>query len=410
VPDTEDDAIAIDRRAERPLADAPLPETGANGRAGGKRLHPQLRALTAGAPPSERRIRNFLARNRFPLVERDAVTFVFQGEADAIYLHHFMRGIPGGLPFEQIPGTNLWHLRLSVPRGSRFEYKFDVVRNGQGGWINDPLNPAHATDPYGANSEGRSYGYSPPIWSEPNAEIPSGRIELLSAESRAFGESREFGVYLPPGFAEDRSYPLLILHDGKDFVDHAGLTTALDGLIHQGEAPSLIAVLTRPGERNGEYTGDPRHADFLTEDVLPLVRQRFAVRPEPDACVLMGSSLGAVASVATTFRHPGVYGALALMSGSFIFDRALLETRDPLFERVADFVDHVRSDPARLPRRAFVSCGLYEGLIGQNRILARFLAEHGVEVRFVETRDGHHWRNWRDQLQAALSWTLPGEA
>ena len=167
--------------------------------------------------------------------------------------------------------------------------------------------------------------------------------------------------------------PLVILHDGTDFLDHAGLKTVLDNLIHRGDVPPFIAVLTRPGERNGEYTGDPRHADFLTDEVLPLVRERFPIRRGPENTVLMGSSLGAVASLATAFHHPGVYGALALMSGSFIFDRDLLQGRDPLFGRVADLVDAVRADPARLPKRVFVGCGIYEGLIDQNRILARFL-------------------------------------
>ena len=372
-----------------------------------RKLHPGLRRLLGGPGPERRRIERFLSRNRFPLVERDAVTFVFEGEADAVYLHHFMRGVPGGLPFERVTGTSLWHLRLPVPKGSRFEYKFDVVRNGQGAWINDPLNPVHATDPYGANSVGQSHGYAAPDWTRHDPGVPTGRIEPMPIESRAFGETREIGIYLPAGYAEDREYPLIILHDGTDFLDHADLKTVLDNLIHRGEVPPFIAVLTRPGERNGEYTGDTRHADFLTGEVLPLVHERFPIRRGPENTVLMGSSLGAVASLATAFHHPGVYGALALMSGSFIFDRDLLQGRDPLFGRVADLVDAVRADPARLPKRVFVGCGIYEGLIDQNRILARFLQKHGAEVRFLETRDGHHWQNWRDQLQAALSWTLP---
>jgi hypothetical protein len=50
---------------------------------------------------------------------------------------------------------------------------------------------------------------------------------------------------------------------------------------------------------------------------------------------------------------------------------------------------------------------VYEGLISQNRILAGFLAEQGSDVRLLETRDAHHWQNWRDQLPASLNWTLP---
>ena len=408
----EDDVAKISRRAESSTADEPRHLDGTDeqeSRPRNRMVHPNLRALFRDGAPNERRVQRFLSRNRFPLIERDALTFVFIGEADAVYLHHFMRGIPSGLSFERATGTSLWHLRLPVPAGSRFEYKFDVVRGGEGSWINDPLNPCHATDPFGANSVGQSYGYAAPVWTRPNPDAPAGRIEAILIESRGFAETRGIGVYLPPGLDEGRRYPVVILHDGKDFVDHAGLTTALDNLIHQGDVPPFLAVLTQPGERNGEYTGDLRHADFLTEEVLPFVRERFPIRPGPENCVLMGSSLGAVASLSTAFRHPGVYGGLALMSGSFIFDRELLDNRDPLFERIADFLDVVRGDPARLPRRVFVGCGIYEGLIGQNRALARFLSEHGAEVRFLETRDGHHWQNWRDQLHTSLSWTLPPE-
>ena len=284
-----------------------------------RKLHPGLRRLLGGPGPELRRIERFLSRNRFPLVERDAVTFVFEGEADAVYLHHFMRGVPGGLPLKRVPGTSLWHLRLPVPKGSRFEYSSTWCGTARR-LDQRSAKPVQATDPYGANSVGRSHGYAAPDWTRHDPGVPTGRIEPMSIESRAFAETRETGIYLPAGYAEDREYPLIIFHDGTDFLDHADLKTVLDNLIHRGEVPPFIAVLTRPGERNGEYTGDPRHADFLTGEVLPLVHERFPIRRGPGNTVLMGSSLGAVASLATAFHHPGVYGALALMSGSFIFD------------------------------------------------------------------------------------------
>jgi enterochelin esterase family protein len=32
----------------------------------------------------------------------------------------------------------------------------------------------------------------------------------------------------------------------------------------------------------------------------------------------------------------------------------------------------------------------------------------GMTTRFVQTRDGHNWENWRDTLRDALSWVYPG--
>ena len=72
----------------------------------------------------------------------------------------------------------------------------------------------------------------------------------------------------------------------------------------------------------------------------------------------MGASLGAVASLSTAFRYPGVFGGLVLQSGSFIFDERKLERRPhPVFHRIARLVRALRRapqvpEPAPSSRRA----------------------------------------------------------
>jgi enterochelin esterase family protein len=58
--------------------------------------------------------------------------------------------------------------------------------------------------------------------------------------------------------------------------------------------------------------------------------------------------------------------------------------------------------------RAFLSCGVYEPLIVPNRSMVLTLESAGVDVRFVEARDGHSWENWRDRLRDGLSYVYPG--
>jgi enterochelin esterase-like enzyme len=374
---------------------------------GGGSVHPEMERLARLPSLKRRHLDSFIARNRFPLIERSAVTFVYRGEADAVYLRLFVHGATDGRPFGRLDGSDLWHLRLPLPEGARVEYKLDVVRDGSGVWINDPLNRRLATDPFGANSVCHTFGYVEPAWSQLDPAAPSGRFEELGVDSAAFGEERRLRVYLPASFSDDQFCPLLIVHDGEDFVAHAGLATVLDNLIHRGDIPPVVAALTQATDRTAEYTGDSRHADFVTEDLLPVLRTRFPLREDRAGLVLVGASLGAVASLSTSWHHPEVYGGLVLLSGSFILDRRLLRNRDPLFGKIADFVDDLRGDPLRPPRRVFVSCGAHEGLVRQNRALARFLRRRGHEVLFTEPRDGHHWQNWRDQMRAGLAWTLP---
>jgi enterochelin esterase family protein len=123
----------------------------------------------------------------------------------------------------------------------------------------------------------------------------------------------------------------------------------------------------------------------------------------------MGASFGAVAAFSTAYRYPGFWGRLLLQSGSFAFtDIGKRNRRGPLFDRVVECVNNYRAEPKAISERVFVSCGVYESLIYENRSLVPLLDSTGMQVRFVESRDGHNWENWRDRLREGLSWLFPG--
>lgn len=349
------------------------------------------------------------ASTQYPVVETDAVTFAWQGEAEAVWLRHFMALETAAFPFTREPGSDWWRLRLRVPEQARFEYKFDIIRDGHGEWINDPLNPRLATDPFGGNSVCETWGYSIPEWTRPGIATATGRIEHWQVKSRSFGGQREIGVYLPAGYDDSQSYPLVIVHDGYDYVDHASLVPVLDNLIERGELPPLVAALTQSPDRAVEYVDDPRHVCFVTEELLEVLENRYNLSSNPRMRVLMGASLGAVASLSIAARTPRLFGGVVLKSGSFIFDQKLLATRHELFQRVSDFIDSLDRQE-RLMHRAFVSCGRYEGLVDENWRMAAFLRRAGIATRHVESHDAHHWGNWRDQTRAGLKWCLrPGK-
>ena len=71
------------------------------------------------------------------------------------------------------------------------------------------------------------------------------------------------------------------------------------------------------------------------------------------------------------------------------------------------FVNRYRERPRRVADRLFVSCGLYEPLIIANRSIVPIFEGTGMDVRYVEARDGHTWENWRDRLRDALTWVSP---
>jgi enterochelin esterase-like enzyme len=350
----------------------------------------------------------FLRAHSFPLVEGKRATFVFRGTADAVNLRHWIYGLESSQPFERVWDTDLWFHVHEMPPGSRVEYKLEVVRGDHREWIRDPFNPHLAHDPFGANSVAQGDGYARPDWSLPDADARKGRTEELIMHETAFGGPRRVTMYLPARYRPQRRYPLLMVHDGGDYVRYAALKDVLDNLIHRLEVAPLIAALSHPGDRLVEYPDDPRHARFMAEELLPELEQRYPLLPSPNSRCLMGASFGAVASLATAWRHPGKFGRLLLQSGSFAFTDIGRHKRGPAFDKVVEFVNAFRDAPGRPSERVYLSCGMYESLIYENRSLVPLLQTTGMSVRYEWVRDGHNWENWRDRLQSGLSWLFPG--
>ncbi|MFZ4579283.1 MAG: alpha/beta hydrolase [Myxococcota bacterium] len=350
----------------------------------------------------------FLANRTFPIIEGLHATFVFRGEAERVNLRHWVYGLPAEQPFKRILGTDLWFLVIDLPKRSRVEYKLEVVRGGNGQWQLDPLNPRIAHDPFGANSVCQGDGYEPPEWTEPDPDARQGQLVDAMLPNTPWGQSRPLTLYLPARYRETRRYPLLVVHDGGDYLRYARLKTVLDNLIHRLEVQPVIVALTHPKDRLVEYPNDPRHAAFIVEHVLPFVESRFPLYKVPAARCLMGASFGGVAALSTAWRNPGVFGRLLLQSGSFAFTDIGEQKRGPAFNQVVRFMNEFRENPGRPSDKVYVSCGTYESLIYENRSMVPFLQATGMEVRYDEARDGHNWENWRDRLQVGLSWLFPG--
>jgi enterochelin esterase-like enzyme len=364
-------------------------------------------ARLIGSTPAPESIDEFVASHDFPMTEPSGVTFVYRGDADAVYLRQWVYGLSSSVPLHRAQGTDLWHLFLEIPEGSRIEYKFEVVRDGHGEWITDPLNPLTAEDPFGSNSVCRAHGYQRPDWTLPESGARPGTLDALTVDSH-LGGVREVPVYLPAMFRRNRRYPLLVVHDGVDFLKFADLQAVLDNLIERLEIPPMIVALTNPGNRLQEYAGDPDHARFLVRELLPALDGALPLRRSPRQRCLMGASFGAVASLSAAWRYPGVFDRLLLLSGSFAFTDIGTHERGPVFDPVVEFMNEFRERPGRPAARLFMACGIYESLIYENRSLVPFLQSNGMTVRFREVRDGHNWENWRDRLREGLSWLFPG--
>ncbi|HKJ17247.1 MAG TPA: alpha/beta hydrolase-fold protein [Xanthomonadales bacterium] len=367
-----------------------------------------INELFADKEPSKESIDSFIEAHEFPLVEPGRVTFVYRGAGDEVILRRWISGHSTARPMTRMGQSDLWALTMALPDLSRFEYKFEVVSQGNRHLILDELNDVLAHDPFGANSVCQGFGYERPDWTFNDEESRSGTVEDYRFHSPAFGEERDIQVYLPARFRPSRQYPLLIVHDGSDFVRFAELKTVLDNLIHRLEVPPMIVALTNSADRLGEYTCNDKHAQFLAEDLLGFMESSFPLMGEPTARAVMGASLGAVASFHAAAKYPDKFGRLLLQSGTFLFTDLGRNNKGEALDPIVSFINKYRSDPWKIAERIYVSCGVYESLIYENRSLIPVLQSQETLINFEEARDAHNWENWRDRLRSGLTWLLPG--
>lgn len=364
-------------------------------------------------------VREFHQAHRFPLLSGDTATFFYPGPAggldpvDEAFLVHWVFGLETRIALAPIGHTGAFGVAVELPHSGRVEYKLELVRGGRHRWTRDPLNPLQAFDPFGSNSVCTMPGYAAPPWADPDPQSRPGRLVSFPLRSKVWGDTRKVRVYLPSEYHPRKAYPLLICHDGSDYLRFAALGTVLDNLISRHEVSPLIVALVDGGARNDEYGAHPDHPRFIVDEVMPAVAARHKISERPQERGLMGASFGAVASAWTAWSRPGVFGRLLLQSGSFVYTDVGRQQRGPLWEPVVGFVNEWRKAPGALftdPRtaRIYQSCGTFESLIQYNRGLVPRLRGTGVGLRFEEAADGHNWICWRDRLRAGLTWLFPG--
>lgn len=166
-------------------------------------------------------------------------------------------------------------------------------------------------------------------------------IRVLRHESRVLLDNplgdpvdRELWVYLPPGYEESgRSYPVLWCLIGFTGVGAMavagnrwapGLAERLDRLIAGGCPPVIVAFpdcFTRFGGSqylNSAATG--RYEDYVCDELVPFVDDRFRTLARREARGVFGKSSGGYGTLSLAMRRPGVFAAAACHSGDMGFE------------------------------------------------------------------------------------------
>ena len=301
----------------------------------------------------------------------------------------------GDIVMHQVVGG--WEVRLTDLPVDRLEYLLDV-----GGDLRpDPSNPRLAGGPFGDHSWIPLPAYREPDWlGRTSGEGPRTALTL----SRTGAGRIDAEIWSPADAGAEEALPLLISHDGPEMDAYGELTAYAGAMIAAGTLPPLRVALVSPGSRrNQRYAANPRYARALATRLLPALTDAAPTSHPP---VLMGQSLGALASLHAVWTTPHLFAGAFVQSGSFF--TADLDPQESGFEhwqQVTGFVASVHAAEQAAPGAPPMTlvCGTAEENHANNVAMRDHLATIGIDTAWGEVRDGHTWTCWRDTLDPHLT-------
>ncbi len=244
---------------------------------------------------------------------------------------------------------------------------------------------------------------------------PKDPARMIVTTSHPGPYTRHVAVYVPKQYVAGTVAPFIV---GADGVDNAW-PTLLDNMIAQHRLPVLIGVFIGNGggdaqgsERGLEYdTMSGKYAEFVEQEVLPLVEKNYGVKltKDPDGRMTMGSSSGGSAAMIMAWYHPELYHRVLTVSGTFVNQEWPHDDATP--HGAWELHEHLIPGSPAKPLRIWMEVGDHDNYnpnamddhlhdwVMANENMATALTAKGYHYQFVFARNaGHTDRATRAQL------------
>lgn len=335
---------------------------------------------------------SFMSANRtLPLVENDTtVFFIDQRPATTLSVTgDASNWDPKGVAMTRVGATNLWYCKKNFEADARVDYKFVVNGNN---WMLDERNPRTCVGGFGANSELRMPRYRESAEHQFSAVIPHGTLHDTTFQSNVLGNSRKVRIYTPPGYeASKDSFPVILFHDGLEYITLAQANNTIDYLIAKHRIRPIIAVFVPPVNRSPEYVGEQiqEFSEFIVHTVMAGVDASYRTRRSPDVRAVIGASNGGNISLWLGYHYPQVFGSVGAQSSN-----------------IARRLSEEYESGAKRNLKLYLDLGTYDIpiLIRLVRNFVPDLESQGYPFMYREYHEGHSWGNWRAHLKDALEY------
>lgn len=219
-------------------------------------------------------------------------------------------------------------------------------------------------------------------------------------------ETRPLRIYLPPGYNELLSYPVIYCQDGEQFFNFGRIATTITRCIldEDLEPAIVVGVDVNAANRTSEYAPEGERHDaycrFFAEELLPYVESRYPVRTERSERIVAGDSLGGTVSLHLALDYPSLFCRVISLSGAF-FDitRERLKAEDDLSWLEMYMLIGLDETDVKTERGTF-------DFVRENRLAKEDLERKNAVLHYIEKPGKHLWGFWQGELSAALHYFL----
>jgi len=242
--------------------------------------------------------------HQVPFIYGDSVAFLYKGNVSSVkWAGDFNGWDPDEAGYTgKLLGNGIWMLVKEFPNDARLDYKIVIEGNN---WITDAANPFVQYSGFGPNSELRMPGYIYPQETIYNEETPKGTLsenKMIISNSSNLGYKVQYKVYTPYNYENLIDLPVIYVTDGHEYAnkDLGAMIIILDNLISQQMIEPVIAVFIDPrnpdntgiNRRMSEYAANIKFANFVADELVPLVDSEYKTNASPDKRAILGTSMG----------------------------------------------------------------------------------------------------------------------
>jgi enterochelin esterase family protein len=247
-----------------------------------------------------------------------------------------------------------------------------------------------------------------------------GKTAEITIPSKTYPNGRHGWVYTPAGYPAScrPSCNLMVVFDGSMYLGAMPLPDILDSLIAAKRTPPTVAILFdngAPPGRLADLANSKRFASFVATELVPWVRQHYAVTHAAHNTIIAGSSAGGLGATYIALEHPDLFGNVLSQSGAFW--RGSEASNDPPYEwltvqfAMSPKVNvHFFLDVGSLETQGALG-GVAPSLLDANRHLSDVLRKKGYAIDYFEVPNGEHSpESWRARLPFGIVSLAPGNA